>query len=66
MAEFAGLTVGKCGSGEECATSDVRFFEVAPDESITEVGAGLLDTNLVGVADVHHAHAALYVDTQRR
>jgi hypothetical protein len=66
MAEFAGLAVGRCGPGEECATSDVRFCEIYPDESVTEVWGKLLDTELVGLAKVHHAHSTLYIDTMGR
>src|SRR5262249_54950187 len=55
-----------CGPGEECARSDVRFCEVSPDESVTQVWGALLGTELVGVAEVHHAHSTLYIDTLGR
>lgn len=62
LAQFGGLKVGKVGAGEECATSDVCFGEVYPNEDITRVWGSLLGSELIGVAEVHHAHEALYVD----
>jgi hypothetical protein len=66
LAQFAGLTVGKSGPGEECAAVDVHFCEVEPDAFIADVWSALLDTELVGVAEVHHAHGTLYIDNQGR
>src|SRR5262245_50558739 len=58
LAEFGGLTVGRTGDGEECAASDVAFGEITLDESIIDVWGQLLETRLVGVAEVHHSHGA--------
>lgn len=66
LAEFGGLTVGRPGVGEECATSDVAFRLLWPDASILRVWSERLQTQLVGVADLHHAHAELYVDLRGR
>ena len=66
LPELAGLTIGTCGPGEECATSDVCFGEIAPDEAITKVWGSLLGSELVGVAEAHQAHETLYVDTMGR
>jgi hypothetical protein len=66
LAEFAGLTVGKSRAGEECAAVDVHFCNVEPDAFITDVWGALLDTELVGVAEVHHAHGTLYIDNRGR
>ncbi|WP_084030352.1 SUKH-3 domain-containing protein [Bradyrhizobium paxllaeri] len=66
LAEFGGLTVGQTGAGEECAKSDVAFRELSPDDLVLGVWDKLLQTQLVGIADVHHAHAELYVDSSGR
>jgi hypothetical protein len=67
LAAFGGLTVTPDReAGEECAPDDLAFRELWPDESITEVWAGLLGTRLVGVADMHHGHGELYVAADGR
>jgi hypothetical protein len=66
LAEFGGLTVGQTDAGEECAKSDVAFRRLPPDDPILDVWGKLLCTQLVGIADVHHAHAELYVDSSGR
>lgn len=62
LSGFSDITVGKCGPGELCATSDVtfRFIERCDDASIW---SNLLQTVLVGVASVHNDHGQLYVDS---
>jgi hypothetical protein len=60
LAEFGGLTVGSPGEGEECATDDIAFRELWPNESILRVWGGLLGTRLVGIADIHYRHGELY------
>jgi hypothetical protein len=67
LAAFSGLTVTPdCDSGEECAPGDLAFRELCPDESITVVWAKLLGSQLVGVADMQHAHGELYVAADGR
>ena len=67
LTAFGGLTVTPDReSGEECAPADLAFRELWPDQSITEVWAGLLGTRLVGVADMHYAHGELFVATDGR
>jgi hypothetical protein len=66
LAAVGGLSVGACGAGEECATSDLRFSALEPDPAVTEVWGPLLGTQLVGIAEVHHAHGELYIDTAGR
>jgi SUKH-3 immunity protein len=63
LSEFGGLTVGKTGPGEECATSDVAFHEVLPTDSLIPLWSKLLGKPLIGVAEVHNAHGELYVDS---
>jgi SUKH-3 immunity protein len=65
LAEFGGLRVGQSGCGEECAKSDVMFQPLWPDSSI-RMWEELLVTQLIGVADVCHRHAELYVDHHGR
>ena len=66
LAQFAGLTVGDTGTGEECARSDLAFRQLCPDDPIVSTWEELLHTQLFGVADVHHAHGELYVDSSGR
>jgi hypothetical protein len=67
LAAFGGLTVTPDrDAGEECAPDDLTFRELRPDESITGVWAGLLGTQLIGVAQMHHGHGELYVAADGR
>jgi len=65
LASFDGLTVGNTGEGIECATSDIHFCPVAPDGEISAWNE-LLGETLVGIAEVHHAHGELFIDTAGR
>jgi len=65
LSSLSGITVGKCGGGQQCTTSDVTFgFVERGDEA--DVWSGLLNTTLIGIAVVHHAHGELYVDSTGR
>jgi hypothetical protein len=66
LARFGGLTVGLCGAGEQCATSDLRFRPVGPTAPDIRIWNALLATTLIGVAEVHHSHGELYVDLSGR
>jgi hypothetical protein len=66
LSEFSGLTVGQTGAGEECATSDVEFRPIWPDDGILDIWGGLLKTRLIGVAEYYHRHGELYVDDYGR
>jgi len=66
LSEFGGLTVGKVGRGQQCASSDVAFGFVDAADYQIEIWNDLLGTILVGIAEVHHAHGELYVDTAGR
>jgi hypothetical protein len=61
LAEFGGLAIGEEGRGKECATSAIAFEHQEADRSIL-LWAELLQSRLVGVADVSNGHAELYVD----
>lgn len=61
LERFGGLTVGRCGAGEECATSDVAFRDLGPADPDVLSWSELLGTPLAGVAEVHHSHGELYV-----
>lgn len=62
LAQFGGLTVGRSGVGEECATSDVSFQEVSWKDARLDLWTRLLHTELVGIAEMSNEHEALYVD----
>ena len=66
LAQFGGLTVGCCGAGEECATSDIRFGPVGPTDPDIRIWNTLLGTTLIGVAECHRSHGELYVDSSGR
>jgi hypothetical protein len=66
LAQFGGLTIGRCGAGAECATSDIHFGPVGPADPDIRIWNALLGTTLIGVADVHHGHGELYVDSLGR
>jgi hypothetical protein len=66
LAELGGLTVGKCGAGIECATSDLAFeWSDFADDTVTWWGQRLR-THLIKVAEYHHVHGELYVDSAER
>ena len=66
LAEFAGLRIGRSGPGQECAASDIAFHELDQKNAIAGLWSELLQTKLIGVADVHNAHSELYVSTDGR
>jgi SUKH-3 immunity protein of toxin-antitoxin system len=61
LAEFGGLEVGESGSGQECAKNKLAFGYVEPDRSVLR-WADLLQSQLVGVAEIADGHAELYMD----
>jgi SUKH-3 immunity protein len=63
LAEFGGLTVDP---PEEGGPYSISFRELWPDESILRVWAGLLDTRLIGIADLGDAHGELYAAADGR
>jgi hypothetical protein len=65
LAEFGGLMVGQNGRGEECAKHTLLFGYVEPDRVILR-WADLLQSRLIGVADIENGHAELYVDASGR
>jgi hypothetical protein len=66
LSQFGGLAVGRCEAGEQCATSDLRFHPVGPTDPDIRIWNALLGTTLIGVAEVHHGHGELYVDSSGR
>ena len=65
LAEFGELTVGENGSGEECAKHSLSFGYIEPDRAVLR-WANLLQTQLIGVAEIENGHAELYVDASGR
>lgn len=68
LAQFGGLTVGKCEPGIECATSDIVFRASQMDEGDNELAVWqrLLDTTLVSIGEVHHGHGELFLSADSR
>src|SRR5262245_57197006 len=67
LSTLRGLTVKPDRqSGEECAPDDLAFCEFGPNDSSVEMWEGLLDTQLVGVAEMHRGHGELYVAADGR
>jgi hypothetical protein len=66
LAEFGNLTVGHCGPGEECATSDIVFKAVDSSDADIVAWANLLRTHLIGIAEVCHSHGELFMDEHGR
>jgi len=65
LAEFGGLMVGRTGHGEECPKHELLFGYVEPDSVILR-WADLLQSRLIGVAEIEDGHAELYVDASGR
>ena len=63
LAAFGGLTVSQPEDteGEECGLDDLAFCELFPDDTILRGWAGLLETRLVGIANIHHGHGEWYM-----
>ncbi|VVP81483.1 SUKH-3 domain-containing protein [Pseudomonas fluorescens] len=68
LEQLAGLTVGTCGTGEDCATSDVAFgaFEHLYGDEDFLAWQQCLGSTLVNIAEIHHGHAALLMDEKGR
>jgi hypothetical protein len=67
LASFAGLEVQpESEAGIECATSDINFGPLSEDDSLVAQWAALLETDLVGFAEYHCSHGALYVASDGR
>ena len=64
LEQLAGVQVGICGTGEECATSDVAFgtFEHLHGSEDFREWQQRLGSTLVSIAEVHHGHGALLMD----
>jgi hypothetical protein len=65
LAEFGGLVVGQNGPGEECTKSTLSFGYIEPHRAILR-WADLLQSRLIGVAEIEDGHAELYADTSGR
>jgi hypothetical protein len=65
LRSFDGLAIGSTGAGIECATSDIRFCPIEPDDEIITWNK-LLGETLFGIAEFHHAHSELFIDTAGR
>lgn len=72
LQNLSGLRIGKVGQGQECATSDIVFEWNEPDFTGQYQDRGLrvwekwLDTQLIQLAEVHHAHSQLLMASDGR
>jgi hypothetical protein len=66
LQSLSGFHIGESEAGVECAKSDVAFRAVDVGRKDMARLEALLGKTLVGVAEVHNAHAELYVDTRGR
>jgi hypothetical protein len=59
---------GPCGPGVECAAGDISFRTSPPDDDDEEIAGWQqrLGSTLISVADVHHGHGELFVDSAGR
>ena len=66
LRELAGLEVGSCGAGEECARSDIVFgrSEQLEQDAVIQEWQTLLATRLICIGEVHHEHGALFMDSR--
>ncbi len=65
LAEFGGLHVGQTGAGVECARSDIEFgFQDLGWFDAFGAWRNLISRSLTPVADLHHQHGYLLVDTE--
>lgn len=65
LTQLNGLTVGECGTGEECASSDITFEcygDLQQDSTVLQ-WQQILSTTLVNIASVDHSHGALFMDS---
>ncbi|BDM64279.1 hypothetical protein NFHSH190041_17310 [Shewanella sp. NFH-SH190041] len=65
LKEYGGLSVGKTGPGRDCAASDIKFYTRPHYEANGlckewEAKVG----NLVVIANAHHQHIIVLVDSQ--
>src|SRR5262245_52520419 len=68
LAAFGGLTVSQPEDteGEECGLDDLAFGEGFPDDTILKGWAGLLETRLVRIADIHYGHGEWHMAADGR
>lgn len=64
LQEFAGLHIGNCGPGRECATSDVNIDPLLATHLAEELrGYGRrLGTQLYALGDFQHSHGYILID----
>jgi SUKH-3 immunity protein len=67
LASFGGLVVRpESKAGAECAAADISFGRLAEQDPLVAEWAALLGTELLGVAECHSGHEALFVATDGR
>jgi hypothetical protein len=68
LAEFGGLHIGQCGSGIECATSDVQIEPSLATHLSSELNGAeqSLNVRLFPLGEVHRGHGYLIIDEYGR
>ncbi|MXP29955.1 hypothetical protein GRI58_14180 [Porphyrobacter algicida] len=66
LQSFGGLKVGETGRGEECAKSDVEFYETDMPDQLVEAWQTILKCRFVGIGECHHGHGQLWLDETGR
>lgn len=66
LSTLAGLHIGECGAGIECARSDMLFVRIEDSWAEIEQWESWLGTRLIGIGYLHHHHGAFYIDTKGR
>jgi len=68
LSEFAGLHLGNCGPGIDCATSDVEIDPSAASHLVSDLlkFEGILNARLFPLGEVHRAHGYLVIDEYGR
>lgn len=63
--QFGGLEVGQCGLGQECASSNIRFFKKPKEQKHVVVSPwkNALPP-LCAIADAHNDHIMVFVDSK--
>lgn len=62
ITEFGGLNVGACCSGQDMATSNVRFFaNLTPAKSVAVAKWQSQFGPLAPIADAHHGHMIVFI-----
>ncbi|MGH8443935.1 MAG: SUKH-3 domain-containing protein, partial [Solimonas sp.] len=66
LAALGGLTLGSTSPGQECARSTVCFVHLEEPDARIASWQRVLDTTLIGIAELDDGHGELYVSADGR